>query len=139
MTDHYLVNREIERNILLEDTYKAFYVQGVSACGKTQLIKNIVYLYNQKGKKIFWHTVRTDESEQQNKAFYTALAHFFTIVCNDSKLEIYLSNHGYYLSNELLSILTLLFNIYEPILVIDDVHKCQTENVILKETFETII
>ena len=38
-----------------------------------------------------------------------------------------------------LSILTLLFNIYEPILVIDDVHKCQTENVILKETFETII
>lgn len=139
VTDHYLVNREIERNILLEDTYKAFYVQGVSACGKTQLIKNIVYLYNQKGKKIFWHTVRTDESEQQNKAFYTALAHFFTIVCNDSKLEIYLSNHGYYLSNELLSILTLLFNIYEPILVIDDVHKCQTENVILKETFETII
>jgi len=139
VTDHYLVDREIERNILLEDSYKAFYVQGVSACGKTQLIKNIVYIYNQKGKKIFWHTVRTDEPEKQINSFYTALAHFFTILCNDNKLEEYLSTHGYYLSNELLSILALLLNIYDPILVIDDIHKCQSENVILKETFETII
>lgn len=39
-----------------------------------------MYLYNQKGKKIFWHTVRTDESEQQINSFYTALAHFFNTI-----------------------------------------------------------
>lgn len=138
-TDHFLVDREVERNILLEKSYKAFYIQGVSACGKTQLIKNIAYRYHQNGKKIFWHTVRTEESEQQIQSFYTSLAHFFTIVCNDSRLEIYLSSHGYCLSNDLLSILTQLFNIYDPILIIDDVHKCQLDNMILKETFETVI
>lgn len=76
-TDHFLVDREIERSILLNEDYKAFYIQGVSACGKTQLIKNVAYAHKENAKKIFWHTVRTDEAEQQTQSFYTSLAHFF--------------------------------------------------------------
>ena len=52
-TDHYLADREWERNILMGNDYLAYYIQGVSACGKTQLLKNIAYVYNQNGENIF--------------------------------------------------------------------------------------
>ena len=54
-TDHYLADREVERNVLMGEEYKAYYIQGVSACGKTQLVKNIAYAYKQSGYKINRH------------------------------------------------------------------------------------
>lgn len=43
------------------------------------------------------------------------------------------------MSNELLSILISLFKLYNPVIIIDDVHKCQADNFVLKNMFESII
>ncbi len=138
-TDHYLADREWERNILMGNDYLAYYIQGVSACGKTQLVKNIAHKYKQYGKAIFWHTIYDNESERQTGSFFLSLSHFFEIYYCDYSLEKYLLNHGYYLSNELITILTSLLNKFHPIIIIDNVHKCSFENTILKNTFEAII
>lgn len=138
-TDHYLADREWERNILMGNDYLAYYIQGVSACGKTQLLKNIAYVYNQNGENIFWHTIYDEESERQISSFFFSLSHFFEIHYNDCNLKNYLQNHGFYLSNELISILMYLLKLFRPIIIIDNVHKCSFENMILKNTFETII
>lgn len=138
-TDHYLADREWERNILMGNDYLAYYIQGVSACGKTQLLKNIAYVYNQNGENIFWHTIYDEESEWQISSFFFSLSHFFEIHYNDCNLKNYLQNHGFYLSNELISILMYLLKLFRPIIIIDNVHKCSFENMILKNTFETII
>lgn len=138
-TDHYLADREWERNILMGSKYEAYYIQGVSACGKTQLLKNIAFVYKQKGYEILWHTIRDEESERQTEAFYLALSHFFKIHYNDERLQMYLKDHGYFLSNELITIITTVLTKFHPIIVIDDIHKCSSENFILKNTFETII
>lgn len=138
-TDHFLADREWERTILMGTEYEAYYIQGVSACGKTQLTKNIAYTYKQQGYKIFWHTIRDEESERQAQSFYRSLSHFFEVHYNNDKLQKYLKNHGYYLSNELLSILTILLKKYQPIIIIDDAHKCTYDNAILKDSFEIII
>lgn len=138
-TDHYLADREWERTILMGDEYLAYYIQGVSACGKTQLVKNIAYIYKQNGENIFWHTIYDDESERQTSSFFSSLSHFFEIYYNNYNLQKYLENHGYYLSNELISIIAHLLNRFRPIIIIDNVHKCSSENIILKNIFETII
>lgn len=138
-TDHYLADREWERTILMGNEYIAYYIQGVSACGKTQLVKNIAYIYKQNGKDIFWHTIYDEESERQTCSFFSTLAHFFEIYYCDDRMEKYLQGHGYYLSNELITILTSLLNQFHPVIVIDNVHKCSFENNILKNTFESII
>ncbi len=138
-TDHYLADREWERTILMGSKYLAYYIQGVSACGKTQLVKNIAYVYKQNGENIFWHTIHDDESERQTSSFFFSLSHFFEIYYSNYSLKKYLEDHGYYLSNELISILTHLLDMFRPIIIIDDVHKCSSENIILKNVFETII
>lgn len=138
-TDHYLADREWERNILMENEHMAYYIQGVSSCGKTQLMKNISYVYKKNGEDIFWHTVYDEEMERQTYAFLLSLSHFFEIYYANDKLDRYLHSHGCYLSNELISILTSLLKQFHPIIVIDDIHKCSFENNILKNTFESII
>lgn len=138
-TDHYLADREWERTILMGNEYLAYYIQGVSACGKTQLVKNIAYVYKQNGESIFWHTIYDDESERQTSSFFFSLSHFFEIYYNNYNLKKYLEDHGYYLSNELISIITHLLNKFRPIIIIDNVHRCSSENIILKNIFETIV
>lgn len=138
-TDYYLADREWERTILMRDEYIAYYIQGVSACGKTQLLKNIAYIYKQIGKDIFWHTVYDEEPQHQTYSFFVTLSHFFEFYYGDNRLEEYLQSHGCYLSNELISILIYLLNEFHPIIIIDDVHKCSIENNILRDTFEIII
>lgn len=138
-TDHFLADREWERTILMGNEYLAYYIQGVSACGKTQLVKNIAYIYKQNGKNIFWHTIYDEESERQTGSFFLSLSHFFEIYYSDYSLGKYLEDHGYYLSNELITILTSLLNQFHPIIIIDNIHKCSFENTILKNTFEAII
>lgn len=138
-TDHYLADREWERTVLMGNEYLAYYIQGVSACGKTQLVKNIAYIYKKNGKNIFWHTIYDEESERQTSSFFYSLAHFFEIYFSDYSLKKYLENHGYYLSNELISILTSLLNQFPSIIIIDNIHKCSSENTILKNTFEAIV
>lgn len=138
-TDHYLADREWERTILMGNEYLAYYIQGVSACGKTQLIKNIAYRYKQKGEDIFWHTIYDEESEQQTASFFFSLSHFFEIYYNDYSMKEYLEGHGFFLTNELITILTFLLKKFCPVIVIDNAHKCLSENTILKNTFETII
>lgn len=138
-TDHYLADREWERSILMGSEYLAYYIQGVSACGKTQLVKNIAYVYKQNGENIFWHTIYDVESERQTASFFFSLSHFFEIYYNNHRLKKYLGGHGYYFSNELISILTYLLNRFRPIIIIDNVHKCLSENIILKNIFEAII
>lgn len=138
-TDHYLADREIERDILMKNEYDAYYIQGVSSCGKTQLLKNIAFMYQKNGRKIFWHTIREEEGERQTKAFYLTLSHFFEIHYNDNSLQKYLEDHGNFLSNELIALLTTLLKNFHPIMVIDDAHKCSADNYILRDTFETII
>lgn len=138
-TDHYLADREWERSILMGNEYVAYYIQGVSACGKTQLVKNIAYVYKQNGHDIFWHTIYDEENDRQTYSFFLTLSHFFEIYYGNDKLERYLQSHGYYLSNELVTLLTSLLKQFHPIIVIDDAHKCSYENIVLKSTFETII
>lgn len=138
-TDHFLADREWERTILTGNEYLAYYIQGVSACGKTQLVKNIAYIYKQKGENIFWHTIYDGESEQQTSSFFSSLSHFFEIYFGDCNLEKYLGGHGYYLTNELIFLLTSLLTKYHPVVVIDNAHKCSFDNSVLKNTFEAII
>lgn len=138
-TDHYLADREWERTILMGNEYLAYYIQGVSACGKTQLVKNIAYIYKTNRENIFWHTIYDEESERQTSSFFLSLSHFFEIYYRDYRLEKYLESHGYYLSNEMITILTSLLNQFHPIIIIDNIHKCSFENSILKNTFESII
>lgn len=138
-TDHYLADREWERTILMGNEYLAYYIQGVSACGKTQLVKNIAYVYRQNGENIFWHTIYDEEGEHQTGSFFLSLSHFFEIYYNEYGLKKYLEGHGYYLSNELIAILSSLLNQFHPIIIIDNIHKCLFENTILKNTFEAII
>ena len=138
-SDHYIADREWERKILMQSEYEAYYIQGVSACGKTQLLKNIAFVYKQNGYNIFWHTIRNEESDRQTGSFYLTLSHFFNIHYNDERLQKYLKDHGYFLSNELITILTTLLAEYRPIIVIDDIHKCCSENLILKDILMMII
>ena len=138
-TDHYLADREWERTILMSEQYRAYYIQGISSCGKTQLVKNIADVDKQNGRDVFWHSIYDVESEQQTTSFFITLAHFFYVYYNNNKLEKYLQSHGYYLSNELITILCSLLNQFQPVIIIDDIHKCSFENIILRNTFEIII
>lgn len=138
-TDHYIADREWERAILMGNEYLAYYIQGVSACGKTQLAKNIAHTYKQKGENIFWHTIYDEESERQVSSFFSSLSHFLEIYYKNYRLKKYLEGHGYYLSNELITILTSLLNQFHPIIIIDNIHKCLYENIILKNAFAAII
>lgn len=138
-TDHYLADREWERTILMGNEYLAYYIQGVSACGKTQLVKNVAYIYKQNGENIFWHTIYDEESERQTSSFFFSLSHFFEVYYYDYTLKTYLESHGYYLSNELIAILNSVLNQFHPIIIIDNIHKCSSENTILKNIFEAII
>lgn len=138
-TDHYLADREWERAILMGNQYLAYYIQGVSACGKTQLVKHIAYIYKQNGKDIFWHTIYDEESERQTRSLCFSLSHFFEIYYNNYNLKKYLEGHGYCLSNELITMLIYLLKQFNPIIIIDNAHKCLSENTVLKNVFMAII
>lgn len=137
-TDHFLVDRFKEREILLDLKHKSFYLQGVSSSGKTQLLKSIVQARKQ-NNKIFWHTIRDVEAVVQIKIFISNLAFFFDSEFNDNSLLRYIADYEFTVTEQLLYRIKHCLQLFSPIIVIDDVHKCKEEGIDLKIILCTII
>ena len=135
----YLIDREDERKTLINPSICAFYIQGISACGKTQLMKYISYIYTQEKNNVFWYTFRSENKEAQCDSFFQSLAHYFAITHNDTKLIIYFREYGYFLSRDLENLFIYLLRQYNPIVFLDDVHNCTYDNISLIGFFEKII
>lgn len=135
----FLIDREPEREKLLHQAQKAFYLQGVSACGKTQLLKYVAFIYSQKGLPIFWHTVRPASAEEQCRDFYHSFARYFESVHRDSTLLTYFKQYGFFLSQDMENLVISMLKLYNPILFIDDAHNCQNENISMRTLFKKLI
>lgn len=135
----YLIDREDERKILLNSSKSAFYLQGISACGKTQLMKYVSHIYSKNEKNIFWYTFRSECKEMQNKSFLQTLAHYFSAAYNEERLLLYFQEFGYYLSKDLENLILHLLRECDPVIFLDDVHNCPYENVSLITLFEKIV
>lgn len=92
----FLIDRELEREKLLYQPQKAFYLQGVSACGKTQLLKYIAFIFMRKGMSTFWYTVHSGNVEQQCSDFFHTLARYFESVHQDKLLLEYFNTYGFF-------------------------------------------
>lgn len=135
----YLIDREDERKTLLNSSQRAFFIQGMSACGKTQLMKYVSHIYSKNEKNVFWYTFRPEGREMQNKSFFQTLAHYFSAVYNDERLLLYFQEFGYYLSQDLENLILYLLRTSDPVIFLDDVHNCPRENVSLITFFEKIV
>lgn len=135
----YLVDREETRKELIDNVYYSFFLQGISCCGKTQILKNVAYYYNNLGKHIFWFCFHESSSEIQQKSFWTNLSMFFETEYNDYTLQKYFKTYGYHITSILLDKSQDILKKYMPIIVIDDIHKCASDNLELKDFFYTII
>ncbi len=132
-----IVDRERERKRLQKDcTCESFYIQGLPYCGKTELIKYIAKKKYEKGYSVFWHTIREQNSKNQVKTFLLSLNRHFLYKNNDKSIENYLENYGHLNINEKLFD---LLKKYHPIIIIDDIHKCDNEDKFLKLLFEELI
>lgn len=138
-SDHYLVDRVEEREILTNSNYTIYYVIGLSSCGKTQLVKNVVKEYANKKYAIFWHTILVSENSVQYSTFLTAFGCFFLYQYNNDRLKLYIENYGCNISNELISLIFSLIKQYNLVLVIDDIHKCNYDNIALINIFTSLI
>ena len=137
--DCYLVDREETRKILIDNTYYAFFLQGISCCGKTQLLKNIAYYYYNMERDIFWYSFHESDSEIQLKSFWTNFSLFFEVKYNNYILQNYFKSHGYHITSILLNTSLALLQDYKPIIMIDDVHKYASDNWELRDFFQNII
>lgn len=135
----YLIDREIERKTLTNPSKCAFYIQGISACGKTQLMKYISHIYTKGNTKVFWYTFRPECKETQVSSFFQTFAHYFAIVHNNSKLILYFKEYGYCLSRDLEELIIYLLKSYNTAVFLDDIHNCSSDNVSLIALFEKII
>lgn len=135
----FLIDRESERKKLFYQSQKAFYLQGVSACGKTQLLKYVAFVYVQKGVPIFWHTIRPGTVEQQCSDFFHTLARYFESVHHDQALIKYFDTYGFFVSQDLENLVISMLKKHAPILFFDDVHNCQNENISMHTLFEKLI
>lgn len=135
----FLVDREHERQKLINHPQKAFYLQGVSACGKTQLLKYVAYIFIQKGQHVFWHTIRSGSVNQQCTDFFHTLARYFESIYHDKTLLEYFNTYGFHLSQDMESVVLSLLSQHNPIIFLDDVHNCQKENVTLKTLFKELV
>lgn len=135
----FLIDREPERNKLLHNNQQAFFLQGVSACGKTQLLKYIAFIYIQKGLPILWYTIRPSNVEQQCSDFFHTLARYFNSVHKDKALLEYFNSYGFFLSQDLENLVAHMLKKYNPILFLDDVHNCQNENISMRTLFKKLV
>lgn len=137
--ESYLVDREETRRELIDNSYCSFFLQGISCCGKTQLLKNVAYYYYNLGKHIFWFCFHESDGEIQIKSFWTSLSVFFSTDYNDYKMQEYFKTYGYHSTSILLDISQGMLQKYMPIIIIDDVHKCASDNWELRDFFYKII
>ena len=129
LSSHYMLDRSKERKELKNKSIFNYYITGASGLGKTQLAKVTAKFYYEKGYKIFWHRIISEnENQYQTRCFLESLGMFFKANFNDCYLNDYLENHGNYITNQLINILTSMINIYNPIFFIDDIHKCRLDN-----------
>lgn len=135
----FLIDRELEREKLLYQPQKAFYLQGVSACGKTQLLKYIAFIFMRKGMSTFWYTVHSGNVEQQCSDFFHTLARYFESVHQDKLLLEYFNTYGFFFSQDLENIVLYMLDKYNPILFFDDVHNCQNDNISMRTLFKKLI
>lgn len=135
----YLQDRTDTKKILLSNKKYAYYIQGVSCCGKTQLLKYVGYIYHNKHKQIFWHTIHETSLEVQLKSFWTSLSHFFCVVYHSDDLKQYFQEYGYHATDVLYNMALYLLEKYNPIIIIDDVHKCAENNFELRDFWISII
>lgn len=135
----YLIDREDERKILLNTYKRAFFIQGISACGKTQLMKYVSHIYLHENQKVLWYTFRPESEDIQNKSFFQTLAHYFNANYNDNRLLLYFQEYGYCLFQELENLIMNLLKQYEPVLFLDDVHNCPRDNISMICFLEKII
>lgn len=135
----YLVDREEIKKILISNTYCAFFVQGISCCGKTQLLKNIAFYYYNLGRDIFWFTFHESDSEIQIKSFWINFSLFFEVKYNDYTLQNYFKTHGYHITSILSKVSLAMLQDYNPIVIIDDIHKHASDNWELRDFFYNII
>lgn len=128
-SNHFLVDRHTEQITLKSDCSSNFYIIGLSFCGKTQLLKNIIREYSNQQYFTFWHTIISNDNVIQYRTFLMSFGYFFKHIYADSRLNIYIQKYGCGISNELLSLISLLIKHYKPIIVIDDIHKCSSSNI----------
>lgn len=135
----FLVDRKLEREKLFFQSQKAFFLQGMSACGKTQLLKYIAYVFVQKDIPVFWYTIRSGSIEQQCSDFFHTLARYFDSVHKNQTLLKYFESYGFFLCQDMENIVVSVLNKYNPVLFIDDVHNCRTENTSMRNLFTKLI
>lgn len=135
----FLVDRVVAREELKDNTFQAFLVQGVSGCGKTQLLKNIALYYLNQKKHIFWFTFHTSTSNVQLKTFWSSLSTFFCLEYNDFRLNSYFKQYGYYSTTILNEIAINILKEHLIFIIIDDIHKCSFDNSELIDFFELVI
>ncbi len=129
-SNHNLVNRKIEKKLLLESDTHCFYLVGPSCVGKTQLAKNIAHHYYSKGYFVFWHRILMQDGECQIKNFLESLGTFFACVLKRNELNEYLNSHGNYLTASLINIIKTMLSNYDCVFFIDDIHKCNSNQYI---------
>lgn len=140
MSNHYLIDRKEERKALKNSSILNYYITGVSGVGKTQLAKVIAKHYYDKNNKIFWHRIISEnENEYQVKCFLEATGTFFKASFNDTYLLDYITDHGNYITNQLINIFNSLINMYQPLFFIDDIHKCRLDNMDFLELLYQLI
>lgn len=136
--DCFLVDRQLERKILLSKEKKAFYLQGVPFSGKSQLMKRIVK-ESAKEYEILWFQLEDLENEQQNELFLRILTTFILKKYNNNILKKYFSEYGYHININLISLICDILIKYNVLIVLDDVHKCKYDNIQFKKLLENII
>lgn len=140
MSSHYLLDRVEERKILKNNSIFNYYITGASGLGKTQLAKVTAKYYYKKGYKIFWHRIISEnENEYQVRCFLESLGTFFKANFSDDYMCDYLSNHGSYITNQLINIFNSMINTYHPIFFLDDIHKCRLDNTTFLELLYQLI
>lgn len=128
-SDHFLVDRGEQMKMLLSDSTSKFYVHGLSGSGKTQLVKNIAKTYYDRGYGIFWHSILIEDDPQiQFDSFNQSLADYLYAGHNDDALLIYLREYGNSSINGLVQTILGILSTYLPLVFIDDIHKCKSED-----------
>lgn len=135
----FLVDRENERRQLLYKSQRIFYLQGISSCGKTQLLKYVAFVYLNRGKPIFWHTIRSTSVNQQCCDFFNSFAHYFDSVHHNSDMVNFFNTYGFYMSQDLENVIMETLKKFSPVIFIDDVHNCLHDNIPMRTLFELLI
>lgn len=122
-SDHSLINRTNERDLMLDNKFKSFYLIGPSCVGKTQLAKFIAKKYYNNGIYVFWHRILVQDSDCQLKSFLESLSNFLLCIVRKNELNLYLKNHGFYLTSSLINVIQNSLTGVKCAIFIDDLHK----------------